>query len=215
MKKIIIIFILIFISHLIAEVTGFEDEFGFTIDKPEHGEYYFRHKLLTIEKDGSIKKLMPKTFHNRSQVDLKYDSNDFHEYLEEAKYSVTTAVFQEYDLYSQPEITKPENIYNSYLNFVPVTGATKLDRENIETQLDSFAFQIDDVFLKTSTISQQGTIEFKLIITKKGIEVTDYFIGKNSRFSSTFINDAAKLITSWNITSENPVQCKLIRNYLR
>jgi len=54
MKKIICILILISGSFLFASLDDYQEEFGFPLDKPRHGKYYFLKELLSIEQDPQI-----------------------------------------------------------------------------------------------------------------------------------------------------------------
>jgi len=59
MKKLIISLLLIYVCQLAAGLSDYENEFGFPMDKPRHGKYYFMRELLSIDHDPQIMTYMP------------------------------------------------------------------------------------------------------------------------------------------------------------
>lgn len=59
MKKIILFLFVIFTCLLSAGLNDYEEEFGFPLDKPRHGRYYFLRELLSIDRDPQIMNFTP------------------------------------------------------------------------------------------------------------------------------------------------------------
>lgn len=59
MKKILIILFILVITLLNAGIKDYESEFGFPMDKPRHGRYYFLKELLSIDRDPQIMTFIP------------------------------------------------------------------------------------------------------------------------------------------------------------
>lgn len=54
MKKLIILVLLLEVSAMFAALADYEEEFGFPMDKPRRGRYFFQRELLTIQQDPQI-----------------------------------------------------------------------------------------------------------------------------------------------------------------
>ncbi len=59
MKNILLILFIINIALLDAALNDYQDEFGFPLDKPRHGRYFFQRELLSIDQDPQIMTYLP------------------------------------------------------------------------------------------------------------------------------------------------------------
>jgi hypothetical protein len=59
MKKALLFLFLFSTFALFASLTDYEDEFGFRMEKPRHGRYYFQKELLSIDQDPQILNYKP------------------------------------------------------------------------------------------------------------------------------------------------------------
>jgi len=59
MRKVFFAFFIIYFALLTASLSDYESEFGFPMDKPRHGRYYFQRELLSIEQDPQIMTYQP------------------------------------------------------------------------------------------------------------------------------------------------------------
>jgi hypothetical protein len=59
MKYIVISILLIYIALLSASLADYQSEFGFPMDKPRHGKYYFQRELFSIDQDPQIISYQP------------------------------------------------------------------------------------------------------------------------------------------------------------
>ncbi|MCF7912561.1 MAG: hypothetical protein K9M99_08540 [Candidatus Cloacimonetes bacterium] len=59
MKYVIFSILLIYLAVLSASLADYQSEFGFPMDKPRHGKYYFQRELFSIEQDPQIINYQP------------------------------------------------------------------------------------------------------------------------------------------------------------
>jgi len=59
MRKIFFAFFILYFALLTASLSDYQSEFGFPMDKPRHGKYYFQRELLSIEQDPQIMTYQP------------------------------------------------------------------------------------------------------------------------------------------------------------
>jgi len=59
MRKIFFAFFILYFALLTASLSDYQSEFGFPMDKPRHGKYYFQRELFSIEQDPQIMTYQP------------------------------------------------------------------------------------------------------------------------------------------------------------